>query len=253
MPRRILVVDDETIVLDSIRKALTRDPYDIDTVQSADEALRLLSLSAYDLVITDLMMPGMDGLELLERLRAMGADAQTIMITGYPTIQTGLRAKRLGAFEYVTKPFTRQELRSVVVRAVRRKTDRQASSPSATALSGARGMYQIPEHAWATVEPDGTVRIGMTREFAAGVGEVVGVQLPGAQDLLEQGRVCVLVRAADGIEHSVHAPLSGHVVAINHAVAEDPGLACREPEDTGWLVRIVPHKLNQELGNLMPL
>ncbi|HLE05643.1 MAG TPA: response regulator, partial [Anaerolineales bacterium] len=115
MDKDILVVDDDEVVLGAVCKALRPDNYAIDTAQSADEALKLLSDSSYRLVITDLMMPGMDGLELLQHIHDMGAKSETIMITGYPTIQTALRAKRLGAFEYVTKPFTRQELRSVVV------------------------------------------------------------------------------------------------------------------------------------------
>ena len=169
MDKDILVVDDDEVVLGAVCKALRPDNYAIDTAQNADEALKLLSESSYRLVITDLMMPGMDGLELLQRIHDMGAKSETIMITGYPTIQTALRAKRLGAFEYVTKPFTRQELRSVVVRGLRRVGE-ELPAPGPAATGSAQPVYSIPEHSWARVEPDGNVTIGMVRAFAFAQG-----------------------------------------------------------------------------------
>ncbi len=159
MDKRILVVDDDEIVLDSVRKTLRKDDYHIDTVQCADEALKLLESSPYDLVITDLIMSGTDGLELLDRIRGMGSKSQTIMVTGYPTIETALRAKRLGAFEYITKPFTRQELRSVVARIVRRGSGEQQPSGSAASPRSSKSVYYIPDHSWVGMEPDGMVRV----------------------------------------------------------------------------------------------
>src|SRR4030066_364286 len=189
MDKHILVVDDDEVVRGAVCKGLRPDNYAIDTAQSADEALKLLSESSYRLVITDLMMPGMDGLELLQRIHDMGAKSETIMITGYPTIQTALRAKRLGAFEYVTKPFTRQELRGV---------------------GGGRG------------------------------GQVEESRFPRLDSLLEQGRVCGVVRAADSVEHTIHSPLTGRVMEINPAVLQDAKLAGRDPEGSGWLFRLEP-------------
>src|SRR3989337_3575900 len=144
MDKDILVVDDDKVVLGAVCKALRPDNYAIDTAQSADEALKLLSESSYRLVITDLMMPGMDGLELLQRIRDLGAKSETIMITGYPTIQTALRAKRLGAFEYVTKPFTRQELRSVVVRGLRRVGE-ELPEPGPVVTGTGQPVYSLPQ------------------------------------------------------------------------------------------------------------
>ncbi len=253
MARRILVVDDEAVVLAAVRKTLSKDAIEIDVTQDAREALQLLATTSYDVVITDLMMPGVDGLELLEHIQQMRSGAQSIMITGYPTIKTALRAKQLGAFEYVTKPFTRQELRSVVVRAIRRGIGGRASGGPAVSPGPARDLFQIPDHSWVKVETDGKVRVGMTQAFAATVGEIVGLHLPALHDLLEQGRACIRVQAADGVEHSLHGPMSGQVVAINEAVVGDPGLAARDPEGTGWLLVLEPYKLERELVNLVPL
>ncbi len=251
MDKHILVVDDDEVVLGAVCKALRPDNYAIVTAQSADEALKLLSESSYGVVITDLMMPGMDGLELLQRIHDMRAKSETIMITGYPTIQTALRAKRLGAFEYVTKPFTRQELRSVVVRGLRRGGEElPATGPSVT--GSAQPAYCIPGHSWARMEPDGNVIIGMVRAFASGVGQIEEIRLPRPDSLLEQGRVCGVVLAADSVEHSMHSPLTGRVIEINPSVRQDAKLAGRDPEGAGWLFRLEPQNLDREIPNLEP-
>lgn len=250
--KRILAVDDEKVVLEAVRKALRKDAYQIDTVESAGEALELLSVVSYDVMISDLMMPEIDGLELIERVGEMGLKVPSVMITGYPTIKTALRAKRLGAFEYVTKPFTREELRSVVVRAIRwgDEEHRQSRNRSTEEPSGSR--YYIPDHAWAAVEENGSVRIGMTREFASTIGKVAGLQLPDQNAYIEQGRIFAQVKAADGIEHSLHCPLSGGVLEVNPMVKEHAGLAGIDPEGKGWLLRIQPEDLEGELPNLVP-
>ena len=252
MEARILVVDDEPVILLSVQKALKPDSYWIDTAQSAEEALQLLSAASYDIVITDLMMPGMDGLGLLDHLRTLGRDPLTIMITGYPTIQTAFKAKRLGAFEYVTKPFTRQELRSVVVRALRQREHQRSPHDGPAASRPAGKVYTFPGHAWARLEPDGTARVGMDREFADSLGPVADLRLPGVTDSLQQGRTFVVILATDGVEHMLHAPLSGAVVEINPAVVGDAPLAGRDPEGAGWLVRLRPLDPERELENLVP-
>ncbi len=114
---RILVVDDEITVCKSIRQAILSEEVEVDTALSGEEALKKDQETPYDVVITDLMMPGISGLELLERLRAKRREVNVIMITGYPTIKTAVQAVKLGAFDYLPKPFTPAELRSLVSRA----------------------------------------------------------------------------------------------------------------------------------------
>lgn len=250
--KRILAVDDEPVIHGAIRKALRKDAYKIDTVENAGEALQLLSVVPYDVVISDLMMPGIDGLELFKRIGEMGIKVPAIMITGYPTIKTALRAKRLGAFEYVTKPFTREELRSVVVRAIRWGAEEHDQVRKADGGESADSRYYIPAHSWAAIEKDGSVTIGMAAEFASTVGKVAGLRLPDQNAYVEQGRVFAQVEAADGIEHSLHCPLSGGVLEINSVVREHADLAGIDPEGKGWLLRIQPEDPDGELPNLTP-
>ncbi|MHC4516081.1 MAG: glycine cleavage system protein H [Planctomycetota bacterium] len=253
MSERILVVDDEEVVLLSVKKAFRKMPYAVDTVQSATEALGLMADNPYNVVIADLMMPKVDGLELLRRINAEGYAVQTIMLTGYPTIRTALIAKRLGAFEYVTKPFTRDELQSVVVRALRSRAQ-PASTPEPSASPPAEpSAHAIPDHSWVRAEADGSVTVGMVAVFAATVGEIADLKLPDLEAELEQGRMCVTLRAVDGVAHTLHCPVSGRVTEINPALQEDLGLAGRAPEGAGWLLRLEPANLERELKNLSPL
>ncbi len=207
--------------------------------------------TSFDVVVTDLMMPGMDGLELMQHLHNTGNEARVIMLTGYPTVQTALKANRLGAFEYVTKPFTRQELLSVVFGALRRgTTEAEAVGSSPLSAEQAEKTYFIREHSWARLEPDGSARIGMARAFASTVGIAVDLEFPSEGDLVEQGRMFVVVRADDGVEHHLHSPLSGKVLEINKTAMENAALALQDPEGEGWLLRLGPQNLKREVENL---
>ena len=116
--RRILVVDDEITVGKSISQALACDDYEIDTALSGAEALQKEGQRKYDVIIADLMMPGLSGLDLLASLRRLGSAARVIVVTGYPTMKTTVQSMQSGAFEYLPKPFLPAELRSAVARAL---------------------------------------------------------------------------------------------------------------------------------------
>jgi DNA-binding NtrC family response regulator len=114
----ILVVDDEQIVLESVKKHLRDDGYSIQAVTSVREALVLMDQSRFDVVMTDLMMPHVDGLELMQIIKERFPDVLVIMMTGYATISSASQAQQQGAFGYIAKPFTKAELKEVVQRAV---------------------------------------------------------------------------------------------------------------------------------------
>jgi CheY-like chemotaxis protein/glycine cleavage system H lipoate-binding protein len=250
MAGRILVVDDEAVVLGAVEKALSKIDCIVDTADDAMKALKMLDGASYDVVITDLMMPGMDGLELMRRLRTLQSRARIIMLTGYPTIQTALKAKHLGAFEYVTKPFTRQELVSVLVRALR--SEHGVTEPIGS-LEKSRGkVYCIPDHSWVRMLKNGTAVVGIAGSFLTSIGEVTAFGLPQVNQVLEQGRTCVSVRAEGDVTHDLHSPLSGRVIALNQQVVDHPDMAGLDPEGAGWLFRMTPDHAETELQNLAP-
>ena len=117
---RILVIDDEGVVCLSCTRILAPDGYEVECKQRPDEGLRAALLGGYDIILLDLVMPDMTGLEVLQQLKSAGVSSEVVMITGYSTVQTAVEAMKLGAADYVSKPFTPDELRVIVQKVLER-------------------------------------------------------------------------------------------------------------------------------------
>jgi len=118
---KILIIDDERIIIESCSRILKNDDYQIDAVQDGLEGLKKIDESRYDIVILDIMMPKIDGLEVLRRIKEGNPDIDVIMITGLSQIDTAVKSMKLGAFDYLPKPFEPDELKLVVARALERR------------------------------------------------------------------------------------------------------------------------------------
>src|SRR5450830_924933 len=121
MSAKILIVDDEEIVIRSCLRILSDSTYVVDCVYDCLEALRKVDETDYDIVILDIMMPKMDGLEVLQEVKERHPDVDVIMMTGLSQIQAAVKAMKLGAFDYLSKPFDPDELKHVVDRALERR------------------------------------------------------------------------------------------------------------------------------------
>src|SRR5512132_3919246 len=117
----ILVVDDEPGLRESFRLILD-DEYEVIDVPDGPAALDVLRSSQIDLVLLDIRLPGMDGIEVLERIKALDDAVEVILVTAVKTVRTAVAAMKLGAFDYVTKPFEEDELLSLVRRALERRS-----------------------------------------------------------------------------------------------------------------------------------
>jgi DNA-binding NtrC family response regulator len=116
--KHILVIDDEEIVRISCQRALTPEGYTVDVAADGLEGLKLVKEKSYDLILTDLKMPNMDGMEVIENIRKTQPQAKIIVITGYSTIETAVKAIKMGAFNYIEKPFTPDGLLAAVKEAL---------------------------------------------------------------------------------------------------------------------------------------
>ncbi len=117
----ILIVDDEKIMQESCASILVKEAYATQTASSGEEALELFDRTSFDLVVLDLKMPGMGGIETLQRMKERDPGITVLIITGYPSIDTAVKAIKLGAYDYITKPFTPDAFRIAVSRALERK------------------------------------------------------------------------------------------------------------------------------------
>ena len=118
MKPRIAVLDDEQRMVDIIGMVLRREGYAVETFQAPDAALSALEKRPFDLLLTDLKMPGRDGVDVLSRARELDPELPVILITAHATLQTAVEAMRRGAFDYVEKPFDNTELKTLVKRAL---------------------------------------------------------------------------------------------------------------------------------------
>ena len=120
-PPRVLVVDDERVVCESVRRVLVDEGYVVETSTSSRKGLEMIERESYDLLLLDIKMPEIDGIEFLREARGISPDTQVIIITGYATIRTAVEAIRLGAFDYLQKPVGPDQLMIAVARALERK------------------------------------------------------------------------------------------------------------------------------------
>lgn len=107
---KILVVDDDRAVLDSISDILTVRDYSVATASSGEEALNKIKSAVYDLLVTDLMMQGMSGLDLLKEVKKISPETIVIVISGHGTVEVAIEATKLGAYDFVPKPFSDEEI-----------------------------------------------------------------------------------------------------------------------------------------------
>jgi DNA-binding NtrC family response regulator len=118
---RILIIDDEEIVRASCSRILSPEGTPVQTANNGKNGLAILESQAFDLVLTDMMMPDMDGIEVLRKIRETWPETEVIIMTGFGTVKTAVRAMKIGVFDYIEKPFTPDDLLPLVSKALERK------------------------------------------------------------------------------------------------------------------------------------
>ena len=113
-PTKLLIIDDERVALRNLEHVMKKEGYEVAGTQSGANALKLLEEQRFDVVLTDLRMEKVDGMEILRRCRELYPDTEVIMITGFATLESGVEAMKHGAFYYIAKPFKLDEVRKVV-------------------------------------------------------------------------------------------------------------------------------------------
>ncbi len=117
----ILVVDDEPLIRESLYEIFRIDGYNAHMAPSAEEALDLMGKQAFDVVITDMKLPRMSGLDLLDRVKERSPDTEVILVTGFGTIETAVEAMKKDAYDYITKPINDNEIKLLITKIVERK------------------------------------------------------------------------------------------------------------------------------------
>ena len=122
MPKSILIVEDEETLRESVKRIFIKEGYAVEAVESAERGLALLESNIYDVIISDIILPGMDGIEMLTKVREQVPDQVFIVVTAYASLDTSVKALRAGAYDYIMKPIIHEEIKQVVKNALKQKS-----------------------------------------------------------------------------------------------------------------------------------
>jgi DNA-binding response OmpR family regulator/glycine cleavage system H lipoate-binding protein len=252
---RLLVVDDEAVICQACRRVLSRQGFQVEESTDAQEGLSRAREGDYAAILLDIKMPEMDGIQFLEELRKKKPDVPVMIMTGYPSIPNAAAAVRLGASDYVTKPFTpeqiTQSVRRMLARHVNGKDRLEAAVPTAEAWAPRAGDFFFLDESWLQLEIDGSASVGAVLTCSRG-STVRAVRLPQVGEAVYQGLPLAGVTFTDDSMAVVPSPISGVVVAVNELLADDPSLLLTDPCGKGWMACICTTRLEEEIDSCKP-
>ena len=182
---RILVVDDEKFIRDILADFLGMEGYVVRTAEDGASALDALRESHYDMVISDLKMPRMGGLELLKEVSAASPDTLTVIMTGFGTVETAIDAMKRGAYDYILKPFKVEE----IVHVVQRGLEKRRLAAENLRLREALSLYKVSEAIAASLSLDEVITTVSGSAIAEMGADVVATWLGNADDGFAERRV----------------------------------------------------------------
>ncbi len=257
----ILVVDDEPIIFNCVAKAMDQEELFLDPCTDGHTALEMLSRNKYDLVILDIVLPSISGLEVLPLVTRNYPEVPVIVTTGYSTFDNAVQSLRLGAFDYIPKPFSWEDLKGVILRALRYRHYSQETeggeelsrSDEWPCLMGKpENCFLLGMQTWARIMADDTAVLGVSHIFPRTAGRVLEIELPYVNETLVQGGALAKLLCEPQVGHTVWAPLSGRVLEVNTELNDAPSTLNRASCGS-WLARLETTSLTgAELENLRP-
>jgi len=246
---KLLVVDDEEVICEGCRRIFSRQGFEVEKCSDAGQGLNLARQNDYSAILLDIKMPSMDGITFLEALRKQKAEVPVVLMTGYPSIPNAASAIRLGASDYVTKPFTPEEITQAVHRLLHHDTTPTAHKPPASAEPpSSTEPFRFWRSAWFQLGDQRATRVGAVLTDPA-TAKIESLCLPRIGEVVYQGLPLAAATVAKKPQQFIPAPLSGVVVAVNEALKEDPALVLNEPCGKGWIAYISATRVEDEAAH----
>lgn len=240
---KIAVIDDEINIIDGLRKLLKNEPYEVLTFSNPVTALETLENKFVDIIITDLMMPQLDGIDLMKKLRESGNYGLIIMITAYATINTALQASELGVFDYLSKPFTKEELLTLLNRA----TEFLKSSESEKIAKSIQEKKHELSECWYSLTDEGYLYIGINSNILDEIDSIQTIYLPQIGDVILKGSRFFQIFSSKLKSYNFETPFSGTIIEVNKDVLEQPQILI-DNLNINWLLKIKPSRYQTELN-----
>ena len=254
--RKLLVVDDEEVVCQACRRIFSRQGFQVETDTDARQALVKATENDYAIILLDIKMPNMDGIQFLERLRQKKPDVPVLIITGYPSIPNAAAAMRLGACDYVTKPFTSEEVTWGVQRvlnlqhALNDQSETAAEEREAVVTAMANIETLFWDESWVQLAVDGAALVGAVLPGLHGA-TITGIRTARIGEVVYQGLPLAGVTVAGKPMLVIPSPISGVVAEVNPMVARRPQLLASAPCGEGWIACVCATR-HEEMANCKP-
>ncbi|MBN1503761.1 MAG: response regulator [Candidatus Eisenbacteria bacterium] len=251
----LLVVDDENVVCESCSRILGGRGFSVETSTDPRKGLELATAKDYGAVLLDLKMPGLDGLEFLKELRKKQKDVRVMIITGYSTTENAAACMRLGAVDFIPKPFSPDELLEAVGRLLpvpgaTAKTATAVVAEPAPVVEEEKAVeyskdYRFYDEVWVQKSPYGTARVGATLSTHE-AKRLTALQLPRVGDIIYRG-LPIAVMTIAGMSRSVLSPVSGRITRVNDTLASNKE-AWENPCEQAWIALVKPTDLEAEFA-----
>ena len=226
----IHVIDDEPIIHDVLSQLLTSEGYDIEISSSGEEALEKFEVRTFDLVLLDLLMPGMNGIEILKAAKKIDPQALIIILTAYASVESAIEAMKIGAFDYIQKPFKHEELLLTIARALEHKNLQKENVRLRDELkrkfsfANILGKSKVMENVFDLIKAAAPTRSTILVEGESGTGKELAARAIH-QNSNRSGFPFIVVNSGSLPPDLLESHLFGHVKgAFTGAVSEKQGL-----------------------------
>ena len=240
---RILVLDDDPIVTLSCKRILGAEGYSISTVDRGEDALNRLAKEDFDLLISDVKLPGMNGIEVLKEARVIKPKTDVVIITGYPTLEDAQQSSKLGAAEYIEKPFTPDFMLNVAKKVFDTKgwILRQAFIDDFRDFVSPLRDQENPvifykEGTWARPTKDGLWEVGCDLRYWMLAGDLMYVEFIKNIDNLDAGQKFASIYTSSGKSQDLLSPMNGELKEINTNANDVMAALLKDHLSEGWLL-----------------
>lgn len=240
---RILVVDDDPVVSLSCKRVLGAEGFDTSTIDRGEDALKLLEKEDFGLLISDIRLPDIDGMTVLREAKTAHPEMDVVMITGYPTLEDAKESIRLGAVEFIEKPFTPDFMINVAKRVfdrrgwILRKALIEQFRDYITPLGDKRIVY-YKEGVWTKPAEDGLWEMGCDVRYWLLSGALVYIDFIKGMEVVKAGEPFARLLTSIGQINDLTSPVTAHIRALNTRANEVVATLSRTYLSEGWLLRL---------------
>jgi len=247
---RILVLDDDPIVTLSCKRILGAEGYSISTVERGEDALNKLSKQDFDLLISDVRLPDISGIEVLKEARVIKPKTDVVIITGYPTLEDAKESTKLGAAEYIEKPFTPDFMLNVARKVfdtrgwILRQAFIDEFRDSVVSIRDKENpVIFYKEGTWARPSKDGMWEIGCDLRYWLLTGNLMYVEFINDLDTVDAGTPFARIFTSSGQSSDLLSPMNAEIREINTKANDVMCALLKDHLSEGWLLwlaRVLP-------------